>query len=449
MQDSPLITLIRRNGPFQVGETKIILPRAFGFCWGVKRALAMVERARESLPANKRMFLLHEIIHNPSVCDRLRQSGLVKLDPLDREWWGSLRNDDTVVVSAFGATIEEEARLQKIGVTVIETTCPSVRRVWARVSTYAEEGFTTILHGRRDHPETRATLSRAVAAGGHYVIVRDHADASSVASFITGDITERSFREEFQDATDKRFDPSRNLKRLGLANQTTMVASESKTIAKILMAAMVKQYGQEKRSSHFQNLGTICQATQQRQDAVRRLAEQPIDFLLVVGGHKSSNTRHLAELAQISSQSNVRSGTSLRLVDHPRRITQDTPAAGLDRKPSRQHHFSGLATKASKKSGRPSSKIRVVHVECPGALENLQSVEHQVPGSNQTERADISWLKTQGRKTIGFTGGASTPDSELGASIAKLLLLLEERLPEIVLAELRLYEKDSVKAAED
>jgi len=153
MQDSPLIALIRRDGPLQVGETTIVLPRVFGFCLGGKRALAMVERAREFLPANRRMFILHEIIHNPTVCDGLRQSGLVKLDPMDPDWGRSLRSDDTVVVSAFGATAEEEAQLQKIGAKVIDTTCPSVRRVWARVSSYAEKGFTTILHGRRFSPE--------------------------------------------------------------------------------------------------------------------------------------------------------------------------------------------------------------------------------------------------------------------------------------------------------
>jgi 4-hydroxy-3-methylbut-2-enyl diphosphate reductase len=342
----------------------------------------MVERARNSLQPGHRIFLLHDIIHNPRVCEWLRASGHKTLDPLEAGWWRELTPNDTVVVSAFGATTEEETILEELGVRVVETTCPSVREVWTRISEYAGSGFTTVLHGRRDHPETRAALSRARAHGGHYIVVRDADEAQVIASFITGDIQKGRFLRDFKGAVDNGFEPTRDLAKIGIANQTTMVASDSAEVAKILQAAMEARYGKDELADHYRSLRTICRATEQRQTAAMKMAEQPLDLLIVVGGHKSSNTRHLAELT--------------------------------------------------------APRVAVIHIEGPKALSTLNSVEHLPPGTQDTVRTSVSWLESMTERRIGFAGGASTPDAELGETISRVLLLLGEPFPEVVQAELRL-----------
>lgn len=382
LRSSPLISYLRQHGFLRAGDTTIVLPSTFGFCWGVKRALGMVERARNSLQPGHRIFLLHDIIHNPTVCEWLRVSGLKTLDPLEAGWWRELTPNDTVVVSAFGATTEEETLLEELGVRVVETTCPSVRKVWKRISAYARAGFTTVLHGRRDHPEIRAALSRAQAHGGHYVVVRDAEEARVVASLIAGDIHEGQFLRVFNGAVDDCFVPARDLVRIGIANQTTMVASDSAEIAHILQAAMVARYGKGELGDHYRSLGTICRATDQRQTAAMKVAEQPLDLLVVVGGHRSSNTRHLAELT--------------------------------------------------------SPRVTAIHIEGPRAVSTLNRVEHLPPGAQQKAQTSLSWLESMKERRIGFAGGASTPDAELGETISRVLLLLGEPLPEVVRAELRL-----------
>ena len=382
LRTSPLIAYLREHGSLRAGHTTVFLPKSFGFCWGVKRALGMVDRAGKSRQSEHRIFLLHDIIHNPTVCEWLRAMGLRTLDPLHPGWWKDLTPRDTVVVSAFGATTEEEAMLEELGVRVVETTCPSVRKVWKRISSYAEAGFTTVLHGRRDHPETRAALSRSKAHGGHYVVVRDAREAQVLASFIVGSIPEEKLLHVFDGAVDDRFMPNRDLVKIGIANQTTMVASESAEVARILEAAMTSRYGQDALGDHYRSLSTICRATEQRQNAAMTLAEKPLDLLIVVGGHKSSNTRHLAELTAPS--------------------------------------------------------VTAIHIEGPKAVLTLNNVEHLPPGTQQKTRVNLSWLESKKERIIGFTGGASTPDAELGETIARVLFLLGEPLHQVVYEELRL-----------
>ncbi len=385
LRRSPLIAKFRAESRMSVGQTDILLASRFGFCLGVRRALVQVGQAWEKHSGPGRLFVLHEIIHNPTVCRWLHAQGLVSLDPSTPRWWADLREQDTVIVSAFGATVEEEAHLADAGVAVVATTCPSVTKVWRQVSIYARDGFTTVLHGRYDHPETQATLSRAEARGGPYVVVKDKAEAEELAQLIARGSGAMPEEKSLSQTTSAGFDPAHDLTRIGLANQTTMLAGESMEVAAILRHAMEIRYGSGHVENHFRTYGTICRATQQRQDAAAALAREQPDLVVVVGGHNSSNTRHLAEL---------------------------------------------IATKG-----------RVMHIEGPDAIESLRRVTYQPAGKNKKAHASIAWLKEHPKRRIGFTAGASTPDAELGETIAKLVWLLEEDLPEIMDDELRLSEK--------
>lgn len=385
LRRSPLIAKLRAEPRMSVGQTDIILASRFGFCLGVRRALVQVGQAWERHSGPGRLFVLHEIIHNPTVCRWLHAQGLVSLDPSMPRWWSDLREQDTVIVSAFGATVEEETRLAEAGVMVVETTCPSVTKVWRQVSIYARDGFTTVLHGRYDHPETQATLSRAEARGGPYVVVKDKAEAEELARLITQGSGAMSEEKSLSKTTSAGFDSTHDLTRIGLANQTTMRAGESMEVAAILHHSMETRYGSGHVEDHFRTYGTICRATQERQDAAAALAQELPDLVMVVGGHNSSNTCHLAEL---------------------------------------------IAT-----------KVRVVHIEGPDAIESLRHVTYQPAGKNEKTHASIAWLKEHPKRRIGFTAGASTPDAELGETIAKLVWMLEEDLPDIMDDELRLSEK--------
>ncbi len=354
----------------RAGRTELVLASATGMCQGVRWALAMVEEAR-SARGPGRLLLLRPIIHNPTVGRWLEASGVATLDVERPRWWDDLRPSDTVIIPAFGATVEEERVLRDAAVGIVDTTCPSVRRVWGRVETYAREGFTTLLHGRQDHPETKATLSRVEGAGGHYLVLPDLEAARAIAPFIAGGLGERLFPPEV--AMSPGFDPHRDLRRVGMVNQTTMLAEESEEIARVVRDALVRGGGDVEKD--FRSFGTICRATQQRQDAIRELIRRRLDVLFVVGGHASSNTRHLAELG-------ARGALTL-------------------------------------------------HVEGPDALEDLSSVWHQEVGSRRVSRADLSWLTARPSRVIGFAGGASTPDAELEATIARVLFLLADPLPPI------------------
>ncbi|MBN1424931.1 4-hydroxy-3-methylbut-2-enyl diphosphate reductase [Candidatus Fermentibacteria bacterium] len=369
---NPLIAYLRRHGCVQAGATELVLARETGMCKGVRRALAMVDRAHVSLSSGRGLLLLRPIIHNPTVGRWLKAEGVETVDAESPCWWAALSVSDTVIIPAFGATVTEEAQLRDAGVGIVDTTCPSVRAVWVRVAAYARDGFTTVLHGRPDHPETRATLSRATAGGGHYVVVPDVAGAQALAeAIIRGDSTlpGQFLAPGFHSPG---LDPARDLQRLGLVNQTTMLARESLEIADVLRAAARGQFGAD-AATYFRSFGTICRATQEHQDAVRHLAERSLDLMIVVGGHESSNTRHLAELA-----------------------------AGY---------------------------VRTVHVEGPEGLLSLRRVRHQPQGSRDAIEADISWLAGRPQRVVGFAGGASTPDAEVGETMVRLLTLLGDPHP--------------------
>jgi 4-hydroxy-3-methylbut-2-enyl diphosphate reductase len=306
---SGLVERIRARGyedRFGEGELQVTvrLAEEFGFCYGVDRAVDYAYETRLHFP-DRRVFLLGEIIHNPHINQRLTGMGIVFLRPgADGEFdFGGLTADDVVILPAFGATTEDFRRLQQVGCVLVDTTCGSVLNVWKRVEQYARDGFTSLIHGKYRHEETRATASQALKhAGGHYVIVFDMDEARLVMDYVErapGALTRAGFMEHFARKTSAGFDPDLHLDRIGVANQTTMLSGDSLAIAAEVGRSMARRFGADDLAAHFRSFDTICSATQERQDAVVKLVEGPQgppDVMLVVGGYNSSNTNHLAIL---------------------------------------------------------------------------------------------------------------------------------------------------------
>ncbi|MCX6853642.1 MAG: 4-hydroxy-3-methylbut-2-enyl diphosphate reductase [Verrucomicrobia bacterium] len=298
---SHLVETIRTQGSLvQIGNTTVRLARDFGFCYGVERAIDLAYAARRVF-ADKRVFLLGEIIHNPEVNRQLTEMGIISI-PISQqeEECAKLNNDDVVIVPAFGA----ETKLMKIiserGCMVVDTTCGDVMSVWKRVRNYAKTGFTSIIHGKASHEETRATSSRALgdSGNGQYLVILTLADVDYICEYIHQGGDKEAFYERFKgaDAYSPGFDPDIHLKQVGVANQTTMLKSETEEIQRRLQAAVEKRDGVG--SKNFQVFDTICGATQERQDSLFGLLQQPLDVLLVVGGYNSSNTTHLVEIGE-------------------------------------------------------------------------------------------------------------------------------------------------------
>ena len=298
---STLVEAIRAQGSvIQIGETTVRLARDFGFCYGVERAIDLAYAARRVF-SDRRVFLLGEIIHNPEVNRQLLEMGIISI-PVSQheEELAKLNSDDVVIVPAFGA----ETKLMKIiaerGCMIVDTTCGDVMSVWKRVRNYAKTGFTSIIHGKASHEETRATSSRALGdqGNGHYLVVLTLNDVDYVCNYIRNGGDKAAFLERFKGASaySEGFDPEVHLKQIGVANQTTMLKSETEEIQRRLKQAVEDRDGQG--SANFQVFDTICGATQERQDSLFLLLQQPLDVLLVVGGYNSSNTTHLVEIGE-------------------------------------------------------------------------------------------------------------------------------------------------------
>lgn len=339
----------------------------FGFCYGVERAVDYAYEARVRFP-DKRLFVTGEIIHNPGVNRRLRELGYEFLDGAhgSTSTWDDLSPEDVVLLPAFGVTLEMLSRLRGIGCVLVDTTCGSVLNVWRSVEGYAKDGFTCFIHGKWNHEETRATASRALQyAGGRYVIVRDLPEAEAVARYIEAGGDRAAFLERFRHSVSPGFDPDSDLSRLGAANQTTMLSSESMAIADRLRAAIVARYGEDEAATRFRAFDTICSATQDRQDAVLRMMADPPDLMIVIGGFNSSNTGHLVEIC--------------------------------------------------------AERVPTFHVEGPEGLVSATTIRHRpVHGGDLVETAD--WLPARA-VVVGLTAGASTPDREIGRLIGRLLEL--------------------------
>jgi 4-hydroxy-3-methylbut-2-enyl diphosphate reductase len=286
-----------RGGKITIGNTTLLLAEQFGFCYGVERAIDLAYASRRVFPDN-RIFLIGEIIHNPDVNRHLREMGIVSLPWQDLSAdYENLTEDDVVIVPAFGAPTDFMDKVRDKGCYVVDTTCGDVMKVWRRVRGYAKDGVTSIIHGKSNHEETRATASRALgeSGDGHYLVVLTLADVDFVCDYIRHGGDKQAFLKRFAGSYSPGFDPVLHLKKVGVANQTTMLKSETEEIQRRIGQAISDRDG---NSDAFHFFDTICGATQERQDALFDMLKKPMDLLLVVGGYNSSNTAHLVEIAE-------------------------------------------------------------------------------------------------------------------------------------------------------
>ncbi len=314
---SPLISAIKKSRKeadrmkkdftptlLDFGPVKIYLARHFGFCYGVENAIDIAFRTIEE-NRGKRIFLLSEMIHNPQVNEDLKKSGVKFLqDNNGRQIipFESLTADDIVLIPAFGTTLPIEEKLRTIGIPVenYNTTCPFVEKVWNRSEAIAKKEYTIIIHGKPTHEETRATFSHA-AASAPSVVVKDMKQTIELGKYILGQKPPEDFYTEFKDQYSEGFDVEKHLVRIGVVNQTTMLASDTQAIADYLKEIMIQKFSlnDETVKEHFADTrDTLCYATNDNQSAVMGMLETPADLAIVVGGYNSSNTSHLAELCE-------------------------------------------------------------------------------------------------------------------------------------------------------
>lgn len=276
----------------------VLLAKAYGFCWGVERAVALAFEARRQF-ADKRIWITNEIIHNPKVNTRLKEMGIffvpehVDERGMRHKDLSGIEPSDVVILPAFGATLDEMTYLDRLGCQIVDTTCPWVSKVWNALDKHQRARCTSIIHGKWNHEETIATASFAET----YLIVKDLEEAEYVCNYILHGGDKEAFLNRFQNAMSAGFDPERDLNAVGIANQTTMMKNETAAIGKLFEKTMMRKFGPTELSKHFVAFNTICDATQERQDAMLELVEQDLDLILVVGGFNSSNTSHLVEIA--------------------------------------------------------------------------------------------------------------------------------------------------------
>ncbi len=305
------------------GPVRFYLARHFGFCYGVENAIEIAYKTIEDNPG-KRIYLLSEMIHNPGVNDDLQKLGVKFLmDTSGKQLinWDQLNKDDIVIIPAFGTTIEIEKKLNEIGINPYSynTTCPFVEKVWNRSEQLGNEDFTVIIHGKSYHEETRATFSHS-KINAKSVIVRDLNEAKLLSSFILGEKSNNEFYEIFEGKFSDGFDFEKDLQKIGVVNQTTMLATETQAIADLLRDTMIKEYGAVNIKEHFADTrDTLCYATNDNQEATYGLLKESADFAIVVGGYNSSNTSHIVELCKeklptyfISSEEKILSDKTIK-----------------------------------------------------------------------------------------------------------------------------------------
>jgi 4-hydroxy-3-methylbut-2-en-1-yl diphosphate reductase len=287
------------GGILQVRNTTVLLAKQFGFCYGVERAIDLAYAARKVF-ADRRLFILGEIIHNPLVNEQIAAMGIKNLIGINREAnIEDLTSEDVVIVPAFGTDLETLAKIQERGCQIVDTTCGDVMSVWKRVRQNAMENVTSIIHGKAEHEETKATASRALGSGhGHYLVVLTLADTDYVCDYIRHGGNKEELLARFSDGHSPGFDPDLHLKAVGVANQTTMLRGETEEVQRRIRTAVMDRDGPIEGLKNFRFFDTICGATQERQEALRDLLDNSMDLLLVVGGYNSSNTSHLAEMGE-------------------------------------------------------------------------------------------------------------------------------------------------------
>jgi len=328
------------------GPVQFYLARHFGFCYGVENAIEISYRALEENP-DKRVFLLSQMIHNQEVNNDLQSRGIkFIMDTEGKQFipWDELRKDDVVIIPAFGTTVEIEHLLldKGIGVEKYNTTCPFVEKVWNRSEKLGAENHTIVIHGKPNHEETRATFSHS-AKNGASVIVRDMEDAIKLGAYINGKKSKEEFFEEFAWKHSESFDPTRDLQRVGVVNQTTMLATETQAIADYFRQLMIDRYGVENLKDNFADTrDTLCYATNDNQDSTYQLLETNADLAIVVGGYNSSNTSHIVELCErkfptyfINSESEIKSKTEIHHFNYHRKQKMVTDNFLPDKAPVR------------------------------------------------------------------------------------------------------------------
>ena len=368
---SPIVDRMKEND-YRLdlgGALSFRLAREFGFCYGVDKAVDMAYEARHKFP-DRRILLTYEIIHNPRVNARLREMGIEFLSgglkgALDT---ADITAKDVVLLPAFGVPADYLERLRATGCVLVDTTCGSVVHVWKRVERYARDGFTSLIHGKALHAETLATVSQAHKLDGPTIVVLDRTEAALLCDVITGGKPLEALAQLGPLAFSKNFDPSRHLDRIGAANQTTMLASESLEIAAMVGRALEKRHGAENIAEHFRSFDTICSATQERQDAIVSLVESgELDLMLIVGGYNSSNTGHLLEIC--------------------------------------------------------AGKVPAFHICDADEVISLDRLRHKpVDRKEPVEATD--WLPAKRPLTVGITAGASTPNKAIGDTIERLAGLM-------------------------
>jgi 4-hydroxy-3-methylbut-2-en-1-yl diphosphate reductase len=370
---SEVVESVRENGNvLEADGLTLRLADEFGFCYGVDRAVDYAFQAREKFP-DRRIYITGDMIHNASMNDRLREMGIEFLsrgfDGPPEEAFERLTPEDVVLLPAFGAPVDWVRKLKARECIVVDTTCGSVLSVWKRVTRYAQRNFTSIIHGKYYHEETRATASQTSVDGGNgrYLIVRNLKETGYVVDFILGRIDAEELCSKLGHGMSPGFDPETDLRRIGVANQTTMLMSETMAVGEELRKAMAERYGEENLGEHFELFDTICSATQDRQDALFELLEHTLDVSIIVGGYNSSNTNNLAIIA-------------------------------AERVPRSYHIASGDCIQGD----------RILHKPAGTPLNAREEVEER------------GWLP-DGPVRIGLTAGASTPNSQIGLAIGRIL----------------------------
>jgi 4-hydroxy-3-methylbut-2-en-1-yl diphosphate reductase len=360
---SQIVDLMRANGfRLQAGDITFRLAMEFGFCYGVERAVEYAYETVAKFP-NNRIFLTGEIIHNPYVNNKLQRMG-IRFLPDGAHKYDGVVESDVVLIPAFGIPAADIDLLAKKGCIVVDTTCGSVLNVWKNVERYARAGVTSVIHGKFEHEETKATFSRTTLFGSaQYLVLRDKKEAAYICSYITGGGDKADFMNRFSRAVSAGFDPDLHLERIGLANQTTMLSSESLEIAEMLRLAMARRHGEEEMPARFYSFDTICSATQDRQDAVRQLQKESLDLMIVIGGYNSSNTNNLTKIA--------------------------------------------------------NNFTRTYHIEDAASLLSGEEIRHK-PAGTREEVVTRGWLP-EDVKAIGITAGASTPNNQIGETIERIL----------------------------